>query len=397
MKIQNGGIALMLLAGFTLAGCGGGNSGAPTVDTCSGVTSKWALWSGNTCLRGANVWQRTNIPAIYGSILGTGLIGPHFPQTDFNNLAALGANVVFISHPGLYYETPPYAPNPDAQTNLDSLLTMVQNANMYAVISFRTGPGRSEEDISPQATLPAINSVWTTPAEQTAWVDMWKYTAGRYKNNPVVVGYDLMVEPHFNSPLPLTSDWNALAKNITNAVRAVDGNTPILIGGMNYSAAFALAALTPTGDSKTVYTVHQYDPTPYTLQPSVGLLTYGTSLADTYTRLDLLTIFSDVATFKSSHVGVPVGVSEFGVKRFQPGVVQFLDDEMGIMENNGLNYSIWDWETTDPAYASVNSYDAFNFRRGINPAAHLDFPNELTTVVQKYFQKNTARPSNRGY
>ncbi|MBI3480839.1 MAG: cellulase family glycosylhydrolase [Nitrosomonadales bacterium] len=391
MKIRLGGIVLLVAA--MLAGCNGGKSAA--VDSCSAITSKWALWAGGTCLRGANVWQRSNIVSIYGTALGSGLFGPVFTQTDFDNLAKTGANVVFISHPGLYSEIPPYLPNLDAQTNLDNLLAMVAKANMYAVISFRTGPGRSEEDIVYQASLPALNSVWTNPAEQTAWADMWSYTAKRYKTNPVVVGYDLMVDPHTSLILSPPYDWNSLAKKITDAIRLADINTPVLIGGMNYSSAAALAGIVPTGDSKTVYTVHQYDPIPYTLQAAQAV-SYGTTIYDFYSRTDLLNIFLDVATFKSSR-NVPVGISEFGAKRFVPNAVQFLDDEMGIMESYGLNYAIWDWETTDPAYATIHSYDAFNFRMGTDPAIHLDAPNVLTTVIQKYFQKNTARPSNRAY
>jgi aryl-phospho-beta-D-glucosidase BglC (GH1 family) len=75
---------------------------------------------------------------------------------------------------------------------------------MFAVISFRTGPGRSEfwafwgeDNVSdPEEGWfdPSYynNRVWTDQEAQDAWVEMWRYTAQRYKDNPVVVGYDLM-------------------------------------------------------------------------------------------------------------------------------------------------------------------------------------------------------------
>lgn len=435
MKIRRSFFALSISSLFALVGCLIGSSNTPTTstgntnatgsvvgtDACLSATSKWALWSGGTCLRGVNVWQTINnnsISTFYNGTLGTGPIGPPYTQADFNAIAAMGANVVNISGPGIYSETAPYALNTAAQTNLDNLLTMIQNANMFAVITFRSGPGRNEEDIVPQPGLTAINSVWSTQAEQDAWVAMWQYTANRYKNNPVVVGYDLMNEPHPNAqtvtPVPTSIpsefypayantlfDWNPLAKRISNAIRQVDTTTPILIGGMDWSGAAWLNSLTPNGDSKTVYMVHQYEPQAnYTHQPAPYTNTYGTTTSScgampcTFTRADLSTQFAYISSFKFSR-NAPVGVNEFGVVRFQPGAAQYLSDEMDIMESKGLNYAIWAWDTIDPTFST---YDDFNFRRGTNPKNHVDvIPNVLTTTIQKYFQKNTLRPSNRSF
>ena len=110
------------------------------------ITSKWDLWSsGETLLRGANIWQALVIPDLDGpTFKGSGYIGPPFTQEDFDNLAALGANYVTISGPGLYTEEPPFVVDTQAVENLDNLLEMISNGDMFATISFRTGPGRSE-------------------------------------------------------------------------------------------------------------------------------------------------------------------------------------------------------------------------------------------------------------
>jgi len=114
----------------------------PTSET---EIDKWSLWTGGTRLRGANIWQRRVYPALDGpTFLGPGPVGPPFIQSDFDNLAALGANYVNISHPGLFTESPPYVLDQDIQDSLDNLLDMIEQANMFAVISARTGPGRSD-------------------------------------------------------------------------------------------------------------------------------------------------------------------------------------------------------------------------------------------------------------
>ena len=111
----------------------------------TGGVDKYALWAGNTALRGANVYQRRVYPELDGPhFLGPGPIGPPYTQDDFERLAAWGANLVVISHPGLFTEEPPYRLDFAVQENLDRLLEMAARAGLFAVISFRTGPGRSE-------------------------------------------------------------------------------------------------------------------------------------------------------------------------------------------------------------------------------------------------------------
>ena len=119
-------------------GGGGGGGGAATTMT------KWALWSGGAELRGANIWIGRADDPIYEGVLGPGPYGPSFSQQDFEALAASGANLVNISHPGLYSVAEPFALDTDAQASLDELLSEIAAADLFAVITMRTGPGRSE-------------------------------------------------------------------------------------------------------------------------------------------------------------------------------------------------------------------------------------------------------------
>jgi len=78
-------------------------------ESCGTGVDKWSLWTEGTQLRGANIWQRRVYPELDGTeFLGSGPVGPPYVQSDFDNLAALGANYVNISHPGLFTEDPPY-------------------------------------------------------------------------------------------------------------------------------------------------------------------------------------------------------------------------------------------------------------------------------------------------
>jgi uncharacterized protein (TIGR01370 family) len=383
------------------------------------LVDKWDLWVGGPHLRGANIYQRRVYPELDGpDFLGSGPVGPPYTQEDLNRLAALGANYVNISHPGLFTETPPYTLDQDIQDNLDQLLDMIAQADLFAVISFRTGPGRAEfsvcclEEAGDWYDESYLNdSVWQDQAAQDAWATMWRYTAERYRNSPIVVGYDLMVEPNSNEvwldlwdPEEFYSDyggtltdWNQLYPRITAAIREVDPDTPILIGAMSYSAVEWLPYLQPTGDPRTVYAVHQYAPVQYTHQWHSPEFTYPGVFDtdwdgedDQFNRAWLEDLLSTVDDFASTH-GAPVTVNEFGLVRWVPGAADFMDDQMDLFEQRGMNYALWEWASSWEPHAEN---DAFNFCHGSDPDHHAEVESsDLMDVIVKYWERNTIRPS----
>ncbi len=404
------GLAALILVGFA--------SSAVSADQ---ITSKWDLWVNGPHLRGANIYQRHIYPEIDGSnFMGPGLFGPPYSQADLNRLADWGANYVNISHPGLFEEEPPYALDINAQDNLDELLGMIAEADMFAVISFRTGPGRSEftfffgEDGDWFDKRYYNDEVWRSPEAQTAWEAMWAYTAARYRDNPIVVGYDLMVEPNSNDVWldewepeifyaeygETLYDWNPLAARISEAIREVDESTPILIGGMSYSAIDWLPYVQPTGDEHTVYAVHQYAPHDYTHQwdetdfPYPGEMDLDwdgeTDRFDNEWLGDEIIALMD--DFSKKH-NAPIAVNEFGVIRWVPGAAQFIGDQMAYFEQSGINYAIWEWESSwEPIQSEI---DAFNFRLGPDPENYTEVENSpYIDVLKTFWEQNIFRPSN---
>ncbi len=393
----------------------------PRPPTTTTEVDKWALWTEGTQLRGANIYQRRVYTELDGvEFMGSGPVGPPYTQEDFDRLAALGANYVNVSHPGLFTETLPYTLDQDIQDNLDNLLDMIAQADMFAVISFRTGPGRAEfsvcclEDVGDWYDESYLNDgVWQNQAAQDAWVDMWRYTAERYRDNLIVVGYDLMVEPNANEvwlevwdPEEFHADyegtlydWNQLYPRISAAIREVDADTPILIGGMGYSGVAWLPYLQPTGDPRTVYVAHQYAPHQYTHQWWQDLEfeypdefdTDWDGEDDQFDRTWLDDLLSMVDDFAATH-GVPVAVNEFGVVRWVGGAAEFMDDQMDLFERRGLNHALWVW---DPSWGSwTEEVNGFNFRHGPDPHNHTDVAaNDLMDVILKYWGRNTIRPS----
>ncbi|MEZ5101147.1 MAG: cellulase family glycosylhydrolase [Thermoleophilia bacterium] len=235
--------ALLALAAAALA------VAALTGPSAARATDELSLWQNGAHLRGADLYQRRTYPDVDGDALGPGPLGPPLRQKDFDQLARLGANLVVLSHPGIFTEEPPYVLDEGAAANLDRLVALATRADLFVVIAFRTGPGRSEFTFFPgqaDTWFPGslVNeAVWSDAAAQQGWVDMWRATAERYRDQPAVVGYEPMVEPNGNQVLAneydpsafvrdhagQLVDWNQLHPRIAAAIREVDAQTPLLL------------------------------------------------------------------------------------------------------------------------------------------------------------------------
>lgn len=381
---------------------------------------KITLWQGETQLRGANIWQRIVVPDLDGpEFLGSSHVGPPYTQVDFDRLSSLGANYVNISGPGLFHELPPYTVDLEVQTNLDNILEMIHKADMFAVITFRTGPGRSDFTFYSEGAGDWFDQellrewVWEDTIAQEAWIDMWRYTAERYKGHSVVVGYELMCEPHpagirdiydpevfFQNFRDTSADWNQLYPRISSAIREVDPDTPILIGGMGWSSVRWLPYLEPTGDPRTVYLVHQYEPqTQYTHQESRrSKNSYPDQFdldwdgkEDNFNK-DWIDNYLGIIDQFQEKWQVPLAVNEYGIVRWISGGDVFLDDQLALFEARGLNHAIWMW---DPAWQPwTEEVNAMNYRFGQDPKSVVDtLPNPLMDLLEDYWSRNEIRPS----
>ncbi|MEN8154467.1 MAG: cellulase family glycosylhydrolase [Acidobacteriota bacterium] len=418
-KFYKASTIFIILLFLVLTGCAGDE------EQSEDIVTKWSLWSTGTQLRGINIWQKKIDPEVDGDFLGTGKFGPPFKKEDFEKLRSLGANYVNISHPGIYTVDQPYIADPDALNNLKSLISLIGESDMFAVISFRTGPGRSEytfyfgEDFQSDPENGWFDpkyyneKVWKDENAKRGWVNMWKKTAEEFNDNPYVVGYDLMVEPNPSEVILGISepdefypeyrgssyDWNSFFPDLISGIRESDINTPIIVGAMFYSNLDWLPYLQIVSDTKTIYSFHQYSPYSYSHQERYSNINYPGKLdlnwdfiPDDFNK-QWLTGFLNIADKFIKENGVIVTANEFGCVRWAGNAKGFLDDEMEIFESFGINYAIWAWSSGSEPYRS--EVDAFDYLMGINPDNRKDIEdNELITVLKKYWSKNSSRPSN---
>ncbi len=319
---------------------------------CEVSGSKWELWNGNSpCLRGANIYQQIDSGDPWY---------PKLVKADFLALRSKNANYVNLSVPGPY-GVDSMVLNQENWAMLQTIVEWARQAGLYVVISFRTGPGRGEGDITGEGN--PRKTVFQRPSEQQAYANMWKMVANHYKNSPHVVGYDLMVEPHDIN----RSAWRGFAQTLINEIRSIDTNTPILVSPDEWGDVWSLDGWAPLNGNKLLYTVHQYEPFYYTH----GNVPFDPQFST------LKSMYKKIRRWKSSNKSQVV-VNEFGSKHASPLVHRFMNRQFNLLERSNLNHAIWLWEVMDPTY----TYRVMDFREN----------GKLYNKVKRNWRKNTVWP-----
>ncbi|MEJ2507441.1 MAG: cellulase family glycosylhydrolase, partial [Ignavibacteriaceae bacterium] len=100
--------------------------------------------------------------------------------------------------------------------------------------------------------------LFESPESQQLTINIWRKLADIYKDEPIIIGYDLLNEPiaHYFDVEKLNPKLEPLYKRITKAVREVDTNHIIFLGGAQWDSNFKIFG--PPFDKKLVYTFHKY-------------------------------------------------------------------------------------------------------------------------------------------
>ncbi len=139
---------------------------------------------------------------------------------------------------------------------LDRVIAWCKDENVYVVLDMHCAPGgQTGDNIDDSYGYPYL---FESAEAQQLTVDLWKEIAKRYANEPIVIGYDFLNEPiatYFDAA-KFNDTLEPLYKRITAAVRTVDTNHIIFLGGAQWNGNFKIFG--PPFDKKTVYTYHKY-------------------------------------------------------------------------------------------------------------------------------------------
>jgi aryl-phospho-beta-D-glucosidase BglC (GH1 family) len=134
---------------------------------------------------------------------------------------------------------------------LDKVIAWCKQAHIWVILDMHCAPGGQ--------TGTNIDDSWGYPwifesdeAQQFA-VGFWRSIAQRYADEPAVLGYDLLNEPIPPAVANLNPRLEPLYRKITKAIRQVDSNHAVILGGAQWDSNFEVFG--PPIDPNAIYTL----------------------------------------------------------------------------------------------------------------------------------------------
>jgi aryl-phospho-beta-D-glucosidase BglC (GH1 family) len=216
-------------------------------------------------------FSKTNSPKLINEAIAE-LIGPdeaklfwqkyqdnYITQPDIHYLKTIGVNSIRIPFNYKLFTTENYMGQNDPDRGfvlLDRVIGWCKAEGIYVILDMHAAPGgQTGDNIDDGYGYPFL---FKSEASQRLCADIWKRIADHYKNETIILGYDLLNEPiaTYFSAKELNPYLEPVFKKITAAIREVDKNHIVILGGAQWDSNFK-----PFGqpfDSKLVYQFHKY-------------------------------------------------------------------------------------------------------------------------------------------
>lgn len=183
----------------------------------------------------------------------------YITQEDIHYLKSIGMNSIRVPFNYRMFTNENYMGANDSTrgfTLLDRVIKWCKAENLYVLLDMHCAPGgQTGDNIDDSYGYPFL---FENAESQQQCIDIWKRIAARYAKETIIVGYDLLNEPiaHYFDKDLLNPLLEPLYKKITTAIRTIDKNHLIFLGGAQWNSNFK-----PFGepfDNKLVYTFHKY-------------------------------------------------------------------------------------------------------------------------------------------
>ena len=139
---------------------------------------------------------------------------------------------------------------------LDQLIAWSRAEKLYVILDLHAAPGgQTGANIDDGTGYPWL---YQSPQEQEHLLAFWRRLATHYRDEPAVLGYDLLNEPipHFPRLRPLNSILEPLYKKLSAEVRKVDAHHILFLGGAQWDGNFSVFG--KPFDTNVAYTFHKY-------------------------------------------------------------------------------------------------------------------------------------------
>ena len=217
-------------------------------------------------------FKRTNSPhmidQMFRELLGPdeadafwkGFLENYITEEDIAYIASTGANTIRLPFHYKLFTDEDYLGYKSGAGFLymDRCVEWCRKYGLYLILDMHDAPGgQTGDNIDDSYGYPYL---FRSETSQELFCSIWKQIASHYCNEPVILGYELINEPiapYFDDVDELNTLLEPLHKKAVAAIREVDDNHIILLGGAQWTSNFK-PFTDWSYDDKIMYTCHRY-------------------------------------------------------------------------------------------------------------------------------------------
>lgn len=272
---------------------------------------------------------------------------------------------------------------PEDLDYLKQVLAVAHRHNVKVVLCMFQIPGARWRQLN---DMKRDFRIWTDKTYQEQAIAYWEQLAAELKDNPAIVGYNILNEPHpswkdhpeaegkegFETWLQqakgTAADLNLFYEKMVQRIRSIDTQTPIMLDAWQYASIEGFPYLIPIEDEAILYAFHFYGRWGYaTFRVNKGRFSYPDKMpaavegktekweAGRITQ-EMEPVFAWAKKYQ-----VPLNrivAAEFGVDRRVAGAEQFLEDTIEALNANFLHWAFYSFRSA--------TWDGMDYELGVN-------------------------------
>jgi endoglucanase len=256
---------------------------------------------------GNEVWSNTPVAPVN-----------HHGEVDYARVREMGMNAVrFYLNYGLFEsDVQPYVYKHGGWDWLDQNVRWAAQHGVYLILNMHVPQGGFQ-------SLGDGLALWNVEENRLRLRALWREIAYRYRNEPIIAGYDLLNEPIVSVSI---EQWQQLASELVADIRSVDPHHLIVVERLNGVSGdwrtYGQPNLFLVDDPNVMYQVHFYAPIEYTHQNAswTGLPPDGS-----YPDPNALEVPSDIGWHSTSYTNPHLPAGDSGWAWYE-GVPSRADD-----------------------------------------------------------------------
>ena len=241
-------------------------------------------------------------------------------RADIDFIASQGANTIRLPFNYKLFTDEDYMGQTgpkDGYARIDSVVSWCKANGLYLILDMHDCPGgQTGDNIDDGHGYPWL---FESEKSQQLFCDIWREIADRYQGETTILGYELMNEPiahYFANKDSLYTLLQPLYKRCVKAIREVDQNHIILLGGAHWNSFFWMLN-DASYDDKLMYTCHRYG---------------GPATKEAITHY---------IAFRDS-INRPMYMGEFG-----HNTMEWQSDFVDVLKQNNIGYTFWPYKKVD--------------------------------------------------